>query len=379
MRQAVGHEALRVHPTPTTSEPVASKASAAPAAHGSSITAVVPRCRKSRAARPTPSCTPEVMSMRAGSATMPRVAARWAAIGGAQRRQTGLVAAVGEARPRRRAPAASGAAVARPLSGNSAGMRAARSEIMRQPAAPVRGWQRQAEREAPAAASTRGCAPERAREAAETLRISTGGARGNEQAGGRPRFNQSFDHQRFVGADDGVARDFELFGKAPARRQPDADRKLSAGDRLAELAGDLVGEALGSGAVEQAEAIAYGVQSGARLRRASCCNAARRWTHRIGRQLAPSRPSRYATRAQGRRRRLRACAAALRRALGTRKALRAVSPALSWTHAFAPGLVLMSATQLMPASHCSPAGAFDRVGRMRCKRRLSWEFHAEAG
>jgi hypothetical protein len=50
--QSVGHQALCVHATPTTSEPVAANASAGPAPHGSSIAVVVPRCRKSRAASP---------------------------------------------------------------------------------------------------------------------------------------------------------------------------------------------------------------------------------------------------------------------------------------------------------------------------------------
>ena len=169
--------------------------------------------------------------------------------GGAQRRQTGRIDRLGKA----------GRATARQLFQDQPAprlqrkkrwMRAARGEIDRQPAAsrgrrPARRRRRGRQRHRPSAAPS----------AAKRNGRDPGGFRprlgGDEYPRGRSRLDKPFDHQRLISPNDGIARDLQLLGEAPAGRKPGAGGQSRFGDGAAELADDLIRQAVDARAVEK--------------------------------------------------------------------------------------------------------------------------------
>ena len=67
----------------------------------------------------------------------------------------------------------------------------------------------------------------------------------------RPRFDDAFDQQQVVGANHGVARDRQLLGELPRRRQPRARPDPRAADRLADLVDHLRRQRLRPGPIEE--------------------------------------------------------------------------------------------------------------------------------
>ena len=208
-------------------DPVASKASIALPEQGSSTAAVAPRSRNRRAARLIAFLHAEVMTMRAGIGDDAAGRREMRGDRGAQRGQARRVAvpSVSAAAPPRASCLSSKRRQV--FSGNSAGVRPARE---RNHAKAGRAGPDSAGLPTPgrqATASTRRCGSEDSSMAASAVSPRRT-ARRRRRAGCRPGFEQPLDHQGFVGADNRVAGDLELFGQTPdwraAARRAEARR-----------------------------------------------------------------------------------------------------------------------------------------------------------
>lgn len=204
--------------------------------------------------------------------------------GGAQRRQAGRVDRLGKA----------GRAAARQLLQDEPAprlqrekrwMRPARSEIDRQPAAargrwPARRRRRGRQRHRPSAPPP--AAQRDGRDPGE-FRPRLGG---DEYPRGRSRLDKPLDHQRFVGANDRVARDLQLLGEASAGGKPGAAGQSRFRNGAAELADDLIRQAVDARAVEkqgQLHGKAIPLPVGKSLAGSGFVAMRRRgWTHRPG-------------------------------------------------------------------------------------------------
>ena len=106
---------------------------------------------------------------------------------------------------------------------------------------------------------------------------------GHEHARRWLRLGQSLDRQGLVGADHGVASDFQLLGETPARRQPGAARQAPLADRLAQLIDDLVRQAVAAGTIQEERQLHVGTEAWKALQ----CKPDGRAARNSGTTLAP--------------------------------------------------------------------------------------------
>src|SRR5271163_1602298 len=204
---------------------------------------------------------------------------------------------------------------------------------------------------------------------------------GHEHARRWLRLGQSLDRQSLVGADHGVASDFQLLGQTPARRQPRAARQAPLADRLAQLIDDLVRQAVAAGTIQEerqlhVETEAWKASSvGRRARRATL---EPRWRHEaVASWTHPAPGSRRPDAEIGRAPRPRRAAVHLRGRMTTKRS--PYAPA-AWTHRFgspwfsADGRPPCKLRPKPPASAnrgLGPEAGLERVSTMGTTRR-SW-------